>query len=223
MNDEERVALPEPQFPDRETVIRAAQDLAQAAWTRSGQSSNFYMDPAELARYYGCDIRFAGLNPNHLSPQSPDYKNSSLEKPADSTKVVITLEKRDPLVRQRFSAAHEIGHYLWFKDHMSPEAFYATPISGVGRHAAKRPIDDEKYFEENQKEYFADMFAHMFLIPSSETEELADLGEEMDLEAEASQLRVSEETLRNRLYYHCLEVARNSESFAPQDSLLGNI
>jgi len=214
--EKQLLPLPEPHFSNRIELMKEARTLAQRAWLESGQVSDLCLNPAGLAEFYGYTLYEDEFNPADLPPDSPLYANSSLVKAADSGLIEITLEKRDPIPRQRFSMAHEIGHLMWFREHMSKDEFRATPIR-VWRHAANRPLDDEEYFRTNPHDYFADMFAHMFLIPNSTAARLADPELTIDFKLEAQRLKVSEETLRNRLYYYYLELANSSIATPPKD------
>lgn len=108
---------------------------------------------------------------------------------------VIHFEQYDPPVRQRFSIAHELGHYYL---HAKPNASNAAIVYQrcVQRRVdSEAPLDDA---EANDIEAEADAFAGAFLLPTDEVRaDLAHFGTCIAFLAE--RYGVSEATVRRRL------------------------
>jgi hypothetical protein len=107
----------------------------------------------------------------------------------------ILFEQFDPVVRQRFSIAHELGHY-----------FLHTRRNESGRHIAyqrcdQRRVDAELTLDDTEAgdiEAEADAFAGAFLLPADEVRaDLAHFGRRVAFLAE--RYGVSEATVRRRL------------------------
>lgn len=146
--------VPKPNFASRYQAMRMAKSYALEAWADSGQLDECSVNPAELAHYYNCEIYLESINSPDLPADSPEYVNSYLAKRPGSKVAEIVVERGDPLVRQRFSIAHEIGHLLWIKKRLEPSAYVKCAIHSVGkrqqasrtsfgRRAGDRPLEDQ--------------------------------------------------------------------------------
>ncbi|MCL2788835.1 MAG: ImmA/IrrE family metallo-endopeptidase [Micrococcales bacterium] len=205
-----------PSFPDRFEAIRFIRSLARAARIRSGQVGVPVADPILLARSYMCKVVPGSLNPDGLDDKEPAYVNSVLVKPARSKKAVLVVESQDEEPRQRFSIAHELGHLIMVR--LAPKMSryrYARELVAVGRRAENRPLDgpfqvsDDEYFHVLPSEYYADLFAHMFLMPTEQIAALVSSCETdggVDYTLHAPRFGVTPRSLRNRLQYYLTEV-----------------
>lgn len=79
-----------------------AERLLEGWWTTPDKDHPLPVDPMELARRLGIHVQIVALQPD---------ESGSIEIPADGV-AVISLNHRDSKNRQRFTCAHEIGHYL---------------------------------------------------------------------------------------------------------------
>lgn len=108
---------------------------------------------------------------------------------------IILFEQFDPLVRQRFSIAHELGHYclhIQRKESSIPISYRRCTQSRVDA----EPTSDDR--EESDIEAEADAFAGAFLLPADDVRaDLAHFGKGIAFLAE--QYGVSEATVRRRL------------------------
>lgn len=66
----------------------------------------------------------------------------------------IVVNKDDPPNRQRFTIAHELGHYLLHQDYVKDESKYAVLL--------RRPLEDKNYSTEEKE---ANCFAASLLVP----------------------------------------------------------
>ena len=111
---------------------------------------------------------------------------------ANGTTPSIYFEKYDPLVRQRFSIAHELGHF--FLHHNAQSQFIEQCT-----------LDDDERFQESSisvPEIEADAFAGAFLMPAdSLSDDLTRFGRCVSFLS--ARYGVSDATLRRRL--HTLE------------------
>jgi hypothetical protein len=157
---------------------------------------NTSVDPLKLAEKYWNDIPvpvFQILNELGLGPEIrplPEETSGWIEKmPTESYWVVINSYHH--LVRQRFTAAHELGHYIYHRDLLG---------DGVGDNRAYR---QDGTFPQNSAirpmhERQANSFAANLLMPSHSISALRTKGivEVADL---ASSFEVSKDAMRIRL------------------------
>lgn len=95
---------------------------------------------------------------------------------------VMTVNSKHPVVRQRYTLGHELGHYLNHRD-------------------SKKSFEDSVFFRSNQKssmEYMADQFAACLLMPESDINTLLKNGVKTVKEM-ASKFDVSLEAMKYRL------------------------
>jgi Zn-dependent peptidase ImmA (M78 family) len=148
-----------------------AQKTLDAAWANEG----YPVDPVAIARRLGVKV---------FTAQIPDEVSGMLRKEPNQAPEIY-LDTDDPHVRQRFTCAHEIGHYvrharaddgsIAFVDYRGPRARTGT----------------------DPDEVFANEFAAALLMPVAEVKRLFTLGMR---ELEMSQwFRVSVETAKWRL------------------------
>lgn len=67
----------------------------------------------------------------------------------------IVVNKDDPPNRQRFTVAHELGHYILHKDYIKDQEKYKVLL--------RRPLKDREYTPEEKE---ANCFAAYLLVPS---------------------------------------------------------
>lgn len=108
---------------------------------------------------------------------------------------VIGVNKEHPTVRQRFTIAHELGHYMLHRG--SSELFIDKKYSAIFR-------DTRSSSGEDRMEIQANLFAAAILMPSTLLEEEIekneiDLGNDYALESLAQRFGVSVQALAYRL------------------------
>ncbi len=105
-------------------------------------------------------------------------------------KYKITVNGNDPLVRQRFTIAHELGHYVFHRDFIK---------TGVDDNRAYRASDTVKYtnYLKKHHEVEANRFASALLLPPKIVEEYQ--RNIPDIKELAQKFKVSELAMRIRL------------------------
>jgi len=69
-------------------------------------SNTFYIDPVAIAHRHGIDVLVDNFTPSKLK----DAENGMIVK--DGEKITIYVCPNDILERQRFTVAHELGHFM---------------------------------------------------------------------------------------------------------------
>lgn len=113
----------------------------------------------------------------------------------DNSNATIGVNKNHPNARQRFTIAHEIGHYVLHRN--ASELFIDTKYSAVFR-------DSKSSSGEDRMEIQANMFAAALLMPRTLLEEMIqseeiDLGDDYALASLAEKFGVSLQALAYRL------------------------
>jgi Zn-dependent peptidase ImmA (M78 family) len=125
---------------------REAEQLLDTAW-----GNKFPVDPVKIARDLGIDVLEVEFEPN--------VAGAIFKEPGQDPTIFINAT--DSASRQRFTVAHELGHYVMHAD--EPDAFdyvdNRSAVSGADDHAS--PV-----------ERFADAFAASFLMPAKEVNRL---------------------------------------------------
>lgn len=153
---------------------RDAERLLEGWWTTSTKDHPLPVDPMELARRLGIHVQIVPLQPD---------ESGNIQMPADGV-AVISLNRRDSRNRQRFTCAHEIGHYL--QREASGRAGltfidYRDTLAGLGVDA---------------QEVYANQFAAALLMPARlvqrfRTEGLGPLARRFGTSTQAMSLRLS--------------------------------
>lgn len=126
--------------PTREEAERQAESLRETVW-----GNKFPVDPVAIAHGLGIDVVEVELDDN--------IAGAILKEPGQDP--TIFLNDKDSPNRQRFTAAHELGHYVMHAN--APDEFdYIDSRSSF-----------EVATEENLAESFADSFATALLMPKS--------------------------------------------------------
>jgi len=107
----------------------------------------------------------------------------------DFDKKKIVVNKDDPPNRQRFTIAHELGHYLLHKDYVKDESRYNVLL--------RRPLKDLDYTKEEQE---ANCFAANLLVPKEMLEKYKKIPNSIS----ASLFAVSEDVIKFRKLYNHL-------------------
>lgn len=135
--------------------------------------------------------RELGLGPVFES-SLPDHVSGMIKRVADDDWKIV-VNKNHALVRQRFTVAHEIGHFIYHRAKL--EAANGTSDTLAFR------IDAELYPNPHigpQEEWQANTFASNFLIPSQVLRAAQSLGIEDDAEL-ARRFNVSRAAMRIKL------------------------
>lgn len=128
----------------REEAQREAEQLLSTTW-----GNKFPVDPVAIARDLGIDVVEAELDEN--------VAGAILKQPGQDP--TIFLNASDSANRKRFTAAHELGHYVMHAE--EPNAFdYIDERSDISEPGA------------NMEEDFADAFATTLLMPKAEIKRL---------------------------------------------------
>lgn len=144
-----------------------AERILEENWTDSVP-----VDPARIARKMGIEVVDAYLD--------PDVAGAIEKRPGQPVKIFLNTE--DHPNRQRFTCAHEIGHYVQRGDADFEFIDYRDMTASLG-------VDEE--------ERYANAFAAALLMPEKEVRRFNGLG--MRPDDMATTLGVSEAALVNRL------------------------
>jgi Zn-dependent peptidase ImmA (M78 family) len=131
------------------TVREAEADatrLLESWWSTPAQDSPLPVDPTELARRLGIVVRTDRL--------PPDESGKIVIPPDGQGPVVITINYWDHSNRQRFTCAHEIGHYVQRKEETGASRTfvdYRDDLAGLGA---------------DREEIYANQFAAALLMPA---------------------------------------------------------
>ncbi len=163
--------------PTRQEAEAAAHDLLKSAWDRNLGNCALPVDPFRIASTLGLKVM--------RIPLEPDVSGMLAKHPGQDPEVYINMT--DSEVRQRFSCAHEIGHYVkrgssgstddeWgYIDRRGPSAAHGT----------------------NPEEIYANQFAAALLMPEERIKTLEDGG--VSPVAMAVAFNVSLEAVTHRL------------------------
>lgn len=156
-----------------ETAVISAEPSSARLLTRQWPSLRAPVDPYVIARSLG--IRVEKIVP-------PMDVSGKIAMSAGSTPT-ISINKRDPDNRQRFTCAHEIWHYMRNAPHRDRDfTDYRATLAGIG-------IDEE--------EIYANQFAAAIIMPALEVARLVNAG--CDTHQMAQWFRTSEGAVTLRL------------------------
>lgn len=128
---------------------------------------------ADIVSSYGLNILYADL--------SKIKKGNEIAGFIDFDKKRIVVNKDDPPNRQRFTIAHELGHYILHKDYVKNDSEYKVLL--------RRPLKDQNYTKEEKE---ANCFAAYLLVPNNLIEKYKDIPTSIS----ASLFAVSEEVIK---------------------------
>ena len=163
--------------PMRQEAEAAAHDLLKSACGDDLGKCELPIDPFRIASVLGLKVMRV--------PLEPDVSGMLAKRPGQDPEVYVNVT--DSEVRQRFSCAHEIGHYIrrsssgsnddeWgYIDRRGPSAAYGT----------------------NPEEVYANQFAAALLMPDERVKALEDAG--VSPVAMAVAFNVSLEAMTHRL------------------------
>ena len=138
------------------------------------------VDVSGLAEHLGVEVNYVLLEPTI---------SGELVREGDS--YAININARDASTRQRFTLAHELGHYIYHRDLIG---------KGLDDDRAYRSTMNGRYFNTRigpRQETEANKFAANLLMPWSLIEDMQRNG--LDSRQIADQLRVSEQAMAIRL------------------------
>lgn len=154
---------------DHPEAQRAASQVLEECW-----DGRLPIDPVRIAKTFGLKVFSADLDEN-VSGKLVKLRGSDPE---------ILLNKEDSRNRKRFTAAHELGHYVRRSER--PEEYEYVDCR-----------DDQSSSGTVAEERFANSFAANLLMPKEAVESLNEEGTPDFLLAK--QFGVSREAMRNRL------------------------
>lgn len=154
------------------------------------------VDPFKLAQRYATLVpvpvfqilQDLGLGPNY--EQLDDNISGWIERRPDG-RYSVTVNALHPLVRQRFTAAHELGHYIYHRDLLGPGVGDTRAYRAEGTrlpNAAIRPLHERQ----------ANSFAANLLMPYDSIAKLRARGI-TSVPGLAENLQVSQDAMRIRL------------------------
>lgn len=136
---------------NRNFADRQAERVLAAYWP----DGRMPVDPVRIAKAMGVAVR--------EGPLPPDISGALVYQ--DATTAVIVLEETDAPVRQRFTCAHELGHYVYRTTVIRFSAAATLPPNGVVN------VDFRDQTKQNgtlPEEQFANRFAASLLMPARE-------------------------------------------------------
>lgn len=155
----------------------AANELLSLYWDGDPATCRLPIDPFLIAERLGLSV--------HRIPLEPDVSGMLAKHPGADPEVYVNLT--DSEKRQRFSCAHEIGHYV-------------KRISADGEEAEWGYIDRRGPLSAqgtNPEEVYANRFAAALLMPEARIKAMA--SEQRSLVAMASECNVSLEAMAHRI------------------------
>ncbi|WP_321359575.1 ImmA/IrrE family metallo-endopeptidase [Pseudomonas extremaustralis] len=155
----------------RPSAAVAAKQLLDRAWEGRG----FPVDPVQIAKILGIDVMTAEL---------PDRVAGAIIKEVDSDPVIL-LHEADSAPRQRFTCAHELGHYI-YRQEDDGEQYEYVELRG-----------DHSRSGQNAEEVYANQFAANLLMPSEAVRSL--FREQPSRAVLALTFGVSDDAMRYRL------------------------
>lgn len=157
-------------MPDRDPA-QAAEHIRLSTWG----ADRFPVDPVQIARVLGIDVRRAAL--------SREISGALVKKLGEDP--TILLNANDHVNRQRFTCAHELGHFVTRES--EPNEYEYVDLRDTMYSASGT----------NEQEVFANRFAAHLLMPESEVRRLADEGYSATLMAK--HFKVSQDAMSNHL------------------------
>jgi Zn-dependent peptidase ImmA (M78 family) len=129
--------------------VQQAERVRASAW-----GGRIPVDPVQIARRLGIDVRQA--------PLSDNISGALVKKVGQDPRIL--LNAGDHPNRQRFTAAHELGHFVSREE--APEEYEYVDLRDTVMSAAGT----------NEDEVFANQFAANLLMPEREVRRLAEQG-----------------------------------------------
>jgi len=148
-----------------------ADQVRRAYWHDEG----FPVDPVAIAKELGVLVFNADI-PGDVSGLLRKHPGQAAE---------IYLDIDDPLVRRRFTCAHELGHYVSHAGDDDDSLSFVDYRGPLATHGS------------NQDEIFANRFAANLLMPRQKVRELRSIG--LSAVQMAKYFQVSLEAMNNRL------------------------
>lgn len=152
-----------------------AANLLDRVWVPKVGEPAHPVDPIYIAQELGVDVYLANL--------TEDTAGMLVKRTGRAPE--IYLNNRDHPNRQRFTCAHEVGHYIKRTDGKDDQAWEFVDLRD---HVSGRGTD--------KGEVYANQFAAALLMPASEVRKLR---QEMDAPELAIEFKVSLEAMKHRL------------------------
>jgi Zn-dependent peptidase ImmA (M78 family) len=161
----------------RQEVEEAANDLLRSRWREDLATCTLPVDPFQIARALGLKIVRV--------PLEPDVSGMLAKHPGQDPVVYINVS--DSEVRQRFSCAHEIGHYIK-RGSLIADGDEWGYIDRRGPAAARG---------DNPEEIYANQFAAALLMPEERVKSFMEA--RASIVSMALQFNVSLEAMAHRI------------------------
>lgn len=149
---------------------QAADRIRRSTW-----SDVFPVDPVQIARQLGVDVRRAVLR--------QDISGALVKKLGEDP--TILLNANDHVNRQRFTCAHELGHFVTRES--DPDVYEYVDLRDTMYSSSGR----------DPEEVFANRFAAHLLMPEAEVRRLAEQG--LSATLMARHFKVSQDAMANQL------------------------
>lgn len=133
-------------------MIEQAEQLATKV-RESFNMTRFPIDPVTIAHKFGLRVVDGDLPTNVSGALIKEKGNDP----------VIMLESKDSLNRQRFTCAHELGHFIWRSENDEEASAY--------EYIEYRSEDREH--KQKEEEIFANAFAAALLMPAGAVQKMA--------------------------------------------------
>ncbi len=161
----------------RQDAEAAAYDLLKSTWAEDLAHCPLPVDPFRIAATLGLQVM--------RIPLEPDVSGMLAKHPGRDPEVYVNMT--DSEVRQRFSCAHEIGHYI----KRSSSGGADDEWGYIDRRGPSASLGN------NPEEIYANQFAAALLMPKDRVETLATQG--MSAVSMALQFNVSLEAMAHRI------------------------
>jgi formiminotetrahydrofolate cyclodeaminase len=151
-----KMPLPESEIESIAMRLQAAMwDNKSSIWKNGDPETEFeVLNPDKALESFGLAVEYPATLGYYVDQGSPIEVAGQI----DQHSMSVSISKRFPKVTQRFTAAHELGHYLF---HSQPVLHRDRPIDGF---RTQEPRGSE--------EWQADKFAAYFLMPSTLVKEI---------------------------------------------------
>lgn len=178
-------------------AIRSSAELMATNILEEYWDNDFPVDVFDIARRMGLDVRYG---------RTKSDVEGMIIKPSGDQKPVIYIDRNTSWERQRFTVAHEIGHYLEVLRKKQDANLPFRYEDQVLPQRVSLVSDSSLYFcvptvsggpDMRRSELFADAVAHSLLMPGIALESITGIG--LTLDAAAKYFGVSYFSLDNRM------------------------
>jgi hypothetical protein len=186
---------------DNPELVKHAQKLADFARLNYVVGTGYPVDTTKFARQLGFAIDRLPLNEEGLDPDAEAWVSGAMIKEVGNRAPAVYVNSADSAQQQRFTKAHEIGHYLAMSEGKSVEEITADTY--VEKYCPNRG-NPQSY------EFLADTIAYHILMPHNAVDTLRAQG--ATLEEMANRFGVSPAAMKLRMVYFRTETVQTRHS-----------